>query len=61
VRKNRPKNRKVYKGFTTFKELHSGVLGVCAIERNMEHKQNQVSRFQDVVGFSFSFCLRGDL
>lgn len=30
VRKNRPKNRKVYKGFTTFKELHLGVLTVAA-------------------------------
>lgn len=61
VRKNRPKNRKIYKGFTTFKELHLGVLGVCAKRRKMEHKQNQFSRFQENIGFSFSFCVRGDL
>lgn len=60
VRRNRPENRKVYKGFTTFKELHSGVLGVCAEVRKMEHKQNQFSRFQENTGFSFSFCIRGD-
>lgn len=64
LRKNRAENRKLYKGFTTSKELHSGVLRVCAsLGRKMENKDNNASRFQKNLsnGFSFSFCLRGDL